>query len=160
MFTPFMPLLITHISLSSHPLFIFTYFQIFTYCTLICFVLTPSMLFYCYSFFFSNFTIILFLSPFSYTFFLTFKNHENSQKIEKILKNEKYSFFALLCLYGQPHHVTLIFKNTKNSFLFLLVSVRPLASYESYFQVIQKTPKKIQNFQNIKISIFSNKNVF
>jgi len=32
-------------------------------------------------------------------------------------------FFALLCLSDRPHHVTLIFKNTKNSFLSLLVYV-------------------------------------
>ena len=66
--------------------------------------------------------------------------------------------FVLLCLCGRPHRVTLIFKNIKNSFLSLLVSVRPLAPYETYFQVIQKTPKHTK-FSKYKISIFSNKKV-
>ena len=58
----------------------------------------------------------------------------------------KIFFFALLCLSGRPHRVTLIFKKTKNNFLFLLVFVRPLVSCDTYFQVIQKIPNKIQNF--------------
>jgi len=65
-------------------------------------------------------------------------------------------FFALLCLSGRPHRVTLIFKNTKNSFLSFLVSVRPLASYDTYFQVIQKNTKKYKILK-IQISTFSNK---
>jgi len=81
-------------------------------------------------------------------------NYKKLQKIEKF-KKRKVFFFALLCLSGRPHRVTLIFKNTKNTFLSLLMSVRPLALYDTYFQVIQKkNTKKIQNFQNIKISTF------
>jgi len=67
--------------------------------------------------------------------------------------------FVLLCLSGRPHRVTLIFKNIKNSFLSLLVSVRPLVSHDTYFQVIQKTQKNTK-FSKYKISIFSNKKVF
>jgi len=55
--------------------------------------------------------------------------------------------FVLLCLSGPPHRVTLIFKNIKNSFISLLVSVRPLASYDTYFQIIQKTQKKYKIFK-------------
>jgi len=51
--------------------------------------------------------------------------------------------FALLCLSGRPHRVTLIFKNTKK-ILSLLESVRPLASCDTYFQVIQNYPKNIK----------------
>ena len=81
-------------------------------------------------------------------------NYKKLQKIEKF-KKRKVFFFALLCLSGRPHRVTLIFKNTKNTFLSLLMSVRPLALYDTYFQVIQKkNTKRIQNFQNIKISTF------
>jgi len=63
-------------------------------------------------------------------------------------------FFALLCMSGRPDRVTLIFKNTKNRFLSLLVSVWPLALYDTYFHVIQKTPKytKFSKCKNINIS--------
>jgi len=43
--------------------------------------------------------------------------------------------FILLYLSDRPYHVTLIFKNIKDSFLYLLVSVRPLTSCDTYFQV-------------------------
>jgi len=66
--------------------------------------------------------------------------------------------FVLLCLSDCPHRVTLIFKNIKNDFLSLLMFVRPLTSYDTYFQVIQKHQKSTK-YKNIKISIFSNKNV-
>jgi len=66
--------------------------------------------------------------------------------------------FVLLCLPGRPHRVTLIFKNIKNGFLSLLVSVRSVASYDTYFQVIKKHQKNTK-YKNIKVSIFSNKNV-
>ena len=67
--------------------------------------------------------------------------------------------FVLLCLSGPPHRVTLIFKNIKNSFLSLLVSVRPLAWYDTYFQVIQKNTKKYEILK-IQISTFFNKYFF
>jgi len=65
----------------------------------------------------------------------------------------KNVLFALLCLSGRSHRVMLIFKNTKNSFLSLLVSVRSLASYDTCFQIIQKHQKiyKILKIQNINI---------
>jgi len=47
-------------------------------------------------------------------------------------------------------------KYKKKSFLSLLVSIRLLTLYDTYYKVVQKH-QKIQNFQNIKISIFSNK---
>ena len=57
----------------------------------------------------------------------------------------KNVLFALLCLSGRLHRVTLIFKNTKNNiFLSLLVFVQPLASCDTYFQVIQNYPKNIK----------------
>ena len=72
MFTPFMSLLIAPVFLNSH-----TYFHIFTYCTLLCFVLTPSMLFYYYSF--SNFyfclhfrTHVIFIFIFYFYFYFYF----------------------------------------------------------------------------------------
>jgi len=94
--------------------------------------------------------------------------------------------FDLLCLFGRPHRVTLIFtkiknsflslsvsvrspapcdtyflKNTKNNFLSLLLSVRPLASYDTYFQVIQKYQKKNTIFSKYKnINIFKQKVFF
>jgi len=70
--------------------------------------------------------------------------------------------FTLLCLSGRPHRVTLIFKNTKKCFLSLLVSVRPLASCDKYFQVIQKIQKiykiskKYKNINFFKQSLFKN----
>jgi len=65
---------------------------------------------------------------------------------------------SLLCLSDRSHRVTLIFKNTKNSFLSFLVSVRPSTSCDTYFQVIQKIQKKYIKFQkNIKISTLLNK---
>ena len=73
------------------------------------------------------------------------------------MKKRKIFFFALLCLSGRPHRVTLIFKNTKNSYLFLLVSVRPPASCDTYFQVIQKKQKNIKFSKYKKTSPFSNK---
>jgi len=65
--------------------------------------------------------------------------------------------FVLLCLSGRLHRVTLILKNTKNSFISLLVSIWSLASVAWHiFSSNSKAPKNTK-FQNIKISIFSNK---
>jgi len=68
--------------------------------------------------------------------------------------------FALLCLSGRPRRVTLISKKTKNNFLFLLVSVRPLASCDTYFQVIQKIPKNTKFLKYKNINIFKQKVFF
>ena len=46
--------------------------------------------------------------------------------------------FALLCLSGRLHHVTLIFKNTKNSFLSPLVFIRSSELCDTHFQKYQK----------------------
>jgi len=65
--------------------------------------------------------------------------------------------FILLGLSDYPHHVTLIFKNTKNSFLSLLVSIRPLTSYDPYFQVIQKHQTNTTFSKHKNINIFKQK---
>ena len=68
--------------------------------------------------------------------------------------------FIPMCLSGRSHRVTLFSsKHTKNNFLSLLVSVRPLASCDTYFQIIRKCQKNIK-FQNIKTSTFANKQAF
>jgi len=95
--------------------------------------------------------IFLCLSGHSHSVTLVFKN----------IKNNSLSIFVVSVrpLVPCDTFFQIIQKNTKNSFLALLVFVRPLASCDTYFQVIQKYEKNI-NFQNTKISIFSNKNIF
>jgi len=142
------------ISYNSHPLCLCFSFLGLCLCITRCTSHITHAPYYCCFFYFYLFVI-------SFFFFFFFKKRENEnilnykklQKIEKF-KKRKIFFLALLCLSDRPYGVTLIFKITKNTFLSLLVSVRPLASYDTYFQVIQKKHQKIQNFQNIKISTF------
>ena len=86
------------------------------------------------------------------------KNYKK-RKIEN-LKNEKFPL-SLYCVCPVARTVWhLLSKNTKNSFFSLLVSVRPFASCDTYFQVIQKYQKYKIFKSTKKISTFSNKQAF
>ena len=147
----------------------YVYFMHLTHysCTLLLLLLLWLIFFY--FFHFCPFLVFVFFIPFCYLFIIiifilkreneNILNYKKLQKIRKKSKKWKMLSFVLLCLSSRPHRVTLIFKNIKNSFLSLLVFVRPLTSYDTYFQVIQKTPKNTK-FSKYKISIFSNKKVF
>jgi len=82
------------------------------------------------------------------------------QKIYKKSKKLKMFSFILLCLCTVACTVWHLFsKNTKNNFHSLLVLVLPLASRDTYFQVIKKYKKNI-NFQKYKnINIFNQKSI-
>jgi len=96
--------------------------------------------------------------------FFLIKFHLFLKKIKfenyKYYKNLKMIFFTLWYLFGRPHRVTTIFKKYKNSFLSLLLSVRPLASCDIYFQVIQKIQKKYKVLKKLKISTPLQTNIF
>jgi len=55
------------------------------------------------------------------------------------MKNVLFCFIVSVCL---PAPCDTHFQNTKNSFLYILVYVRSLASYDTCFEIIQKHQKK------------------
>jgi len=88
-----------------------------------------------------------------------FENYKKLQKNRKKSKNKNVLFYLIVSVWSPAPYDTYFLKNTENSFLPLLVFVRPLASCDTYFQVIQNT-KKYEISKNIKISTFSNNYFF
>jgi len=112
------------------------------------------------TFYFPLLFLLKYFHPFIYFIIIKKKQKQIYLKIIKIakkyiimknqkIKNKMFSFIPM-CLSGRSHRVTLFSsKHTKNNFLSLLLSVRPLASCDTYFQIIRKCQKNIK-FQNIK----------
>jgi len=110
--------------------------------------------------FLNNF-ILLFIYLLFILFIFIIKKQIYLKIIKKLQKNRKSKyknvlFHFIVSVWSLAPCDTYFLKNTKNDFLSLLVFVRPLASCDTCFQLIQKYQKNIK-FQNIKTSTFFNK---
>jgi len=112
-------------------------------------------------FFLNNY--ILFFFFFFYFFYFVKKNIFENYKNYKYRKNKKNVLFHFYCICPTArvmwHFLPNNPKNTKNNFLSLFVSIRPLASCDTCFQVIQKYKKKYKFSKYKNINIFKQKKV-